>query len=530
MIKSYCQKKHIYLIITLLFTGWFNSYAQIANKETNVAFLRQNAMVLQEKIELNRQKAFLIAKEKGWETLRVTKTGAIIALQGIDDLGLPIYYITDNNSIAAATTNANKLYTGGGLGLSLSGSTLPNDKVAIWDGGAILNTHTEFAPARIKAKDNATTLSSHATHVAGTIMASGLYAPAKGMSFGLPQLSAFDFNSDLSEMSANAATLLISNHSYGSLAGWQYNTDVTPARWEFYGAAGANKDFRFGFYNSTTRDWDLICYNAPYYLPVKSAGNNRNENGPAVGEPYFRYNAAGVMVSAGNRPAGINSNNGYDILSLYSNAKNILTVGAINPLPFGPTSTSSIQISSFSSWGPTDDGRIKPDLVGDGVNVTSTTSTNTTAYANLSGTSMSAPNVSGSLVLLQELYSQKNAGAFMRSATLKALVLGTTTEAGAHPGPDYIYGWGLLNTEEAAKAILVRNAKSLINESSLSQGASETINLIASGNGALIATICWTDPEATPVSSATALDNTALRLINDLDISVKDAQNNVYRA
>ncbi|MBC7617188.1 MAG: S8 family peptidase [Pedobacter sp.] len=530
MTKSYYQKKRVYLIITLLFIGWFNSHAQIANKETNVAFLHQNAIALQEKIDINRQKAFLLAKEKGWETLRVTKTGAIIALQGIDDLGLPIYYITDNNSIAAATTNATKLYTGGGLGLSLSGSTLPNDKVAIWDGGAILNTHTEFAPARIKAKDNASTLSSHATHVAGTIMASGLYAPAKGMSFGLPQLSAFDFNSDVAEMSANAATLLISNHSYGSLAGWQYNSDVTPARWEFYGAAGANKDFKFGFYNSTTRDWDQICYNAPYYLPVKSAGNNRNETGPAVGEPYFRYNAAGVMASAGNRPDGINSNNGYDILSLYSTAKNILTVGAINPLPFGPTSTSSIQISSFSSWGPTDDGRIKPDLVGDGVNVTSTTSTNTTAYASLSGTSMSAPNVSGSLVLLQELYSQKNAGTFMRSATLKALVLGTTTEAGVYPGPDYIYGWGLLNAEEAAKAILAKNVKSLINESSLSQGGSQTINMIASGNGALIATICWTDPEATPVSSAAALDNTTLRLINDLDISIKDAQNNVYRA
>ena len=530
MTRSCCQKKCAYLIITLLFVGWFNSYAQIANKETNVAFLRQNAIVLQEKIDANRQKAFLIAKQKGWEILRVTKTGAVIALQGIDDLGLPIYYMTDNNGIAAATTNTAKLYTGGGLGLSLSGSTMPNDKVAIWDGGAILTTHTEFAPNRIKAKDNATTLSSHATHVAGTIMATGLYAPAKGMSFGLPQLSSFDFNSDVAEMSANAATLLISNHSYGSLAGWQFNSDVTPARWEFYGAAGTNEDFKFGFYSATTRDWDLICYNAPYYLPVKSAGNSRNENGPAVGEPYFRYNTSGVMTSAGNRPDGIYSNNGYDILSSYSNAKNILTVGAISPLPFGPTSTSSIQVSSFSSWGPTDDGRIKPDLVGDGVNVTSTNSTNANSYASLSGTSMSAPNVSGSLVLLQELYSQKNAGAFMRSATLKALVLGTAIEAGANPGPDYIYGWGLLNTEEAAKAILARNVKSLINENSLSQGASQTINMIASGNGALIATICWTDPEATPVSTATALDNTTLRLVNDLDISVKDEQNNVYRA
>lgn len=508
----------------------FNCYAQIANKETNVAFLRENAIVVQQKIDANRQRAFSVAKEKGWETLKVTKTGAIIALQGIDDLGLPIYYITDNNSTAAITTNTNKLYTNGGLGLSLSGSTIPNDKVAIWDGGSILTTHTEFAPARIKAKDNAATLSSHATHVAGTMIATGVNPVAKGMSFGLPELSAFDFNSDVAEMSANAATLLISNHSYGAIAGWQYNTDVTPARWEFWGAPDENEDFKFGYYNNAAKEWDLICYNAPYYLPVKSAGNSRNENGPAVGEPYYRFNSSGTMVSAGNRPEGISSNNGYDIISTYGTAKNILTVGAINPLPYGATSTSSIQISNFSSCGPTDDGRIKPDLVGDGVNLTSTTSSSPTAYATLSGTSMASPNVSGSLVLLQELYSQKNAGAYMRSATLKALVLGTATEAGIAPGPDYIFGWGLLNMEGAAKAILTKNVKSLINENTLAQSATQTINLIASGDGPLIATICWTDPEATPVSSATALDNATLRLVNDLDISVRDAQNNIYRA
>lgn len=529
VLKTYLNSLSL-LTLTLFFLGSFTTYAQTINKETNVAFLRENATLLQTKIDVNRQKAFAIAKEKGWETLRVTKTGAIIALQGIDDLGLPIYFITDNNSTAAATTNTNKLYTGGGLDLSLSGSTIPNDKVAIWDGGAVLTTHTEFTPARIKTKDNGTTLSSHATHVAGTMMASGLYPAAKGMAFGLPQLSAFDFNSDVSEMSANAASLLISNHSYGSLAGWQYNSDVSPVRWEFHGAAGANEDFKFGYYDNASRNWDQICYSAPYYLPVKSAGNSRNENGPAVGEPYFRYNASGAMVSSGARPDGIYSNNSYDIISTYGNAKNILTVGAINPLPFGPTSTSSIQISSFSSWGPTDDGRIKPDIVGNGVGLTSTTSSNPTAYASLSGTSMSSPNVSGSLVLLQELYSQRNAGAFMRSATLKALVLGTATEAGANPGPDYIYGWGLLNTEAAAKAILSRDTKSLINENNLAQGASQTINFIASGSGPLIATICWTDPEAAPISSALALDNTTPRLVNDLDISIKDSQNTTYRA
>lgn len=76
--------------------------------------MKQNALVLQQKLDVNREKAFLLAKQKGWETLRVTKEGAI------------------------------------------------------------LTTHTEFAPDRIKTKDNATTISSHSTHVARTIMASGI--------------------------------------------------------------------------------------------------------------------------------------------------------------------------------------------------------------------------------------------------------------------------------------------------------------------------------------------------------------------
>ncbi|KQB99987.1 S8 family serine peptidase [Pedobacter sp. Hv1] len=517
MVKNIYLKLCFLTFLSLFFIAYSNSYAQIVNKETNVSFLSQNALSLQQKLDNNRQMAFSVAKDKGWETLRVTKKGDIIALQGIDDLGLPIYYITYNNSIAAATTGTNKLYAGGSLGLNLSGSTIGNGKVAIWDGGAVLLTHVELIN-RVVTKDNATTTSTHSTHVAGTVMATGLYAAAKGMAFALPQLYSFEFNNDAAEMSANAATLLISNHSYGSISGWNYNDDVTPARWEFWGAADANEDYKFGYYSNSAKDWDLICYNAPYYLPVKSAGNNRNENGPAVGSPYYRYNTSGVMADAGNRPAGISSNNGYDIIATTGTAKNILTVGAVNPLPFGPTSPSSIQISSFSSWGPTDDGRIKPDIVGDGVSVTSTSNASTTAYTTLSGTSMAAPNVSGSLVLLQELYSQKNSGAYMKSATLKALVIGTATEAGNNPGPDYIYGWGLLNMEDAAKAILNKGDKSIIAENTIAQGTTQTISIVASGNGPLIATICWTDPEATPVPTSAALNNNAARLVNDLDL------------
>ena len=496
-------------------------YAQ-ANRQnqTNAVFLKQNATELSSIENTKRLRAFSLAAEKGWETFGITKNGNVFTLHGVDDFGMPLYKITENNAISAATINTNKLYTGGSLGLNLSGSTMPNNKVAIWDGGAVLTTHVEFQTNRVEVKDGVVASSTHATHVAGTIMAEGKNPNAKGMAYGLPKLLSFDFNNDNSEMSNNAASLLISNHSYGTIAGWYENTSAN--RWEFRGQAGANEDYKFGYYDSDAKEWDRICYNAPYYLPVKSGGNYRSSNGPAIGATYYRYNASGSMVNAGARPAGISSNDGYDILGTYAVAKNILTVAAVNPLPFGTVNPSDVVISSFSAWGPTDDGRIKPDIAADGVSVTSTSdAAGNQSYTTLSGTSMAAPSVSGSLVLLQELYNQKN-NAFMRAATLKALTLGTASEAGANPGPDYVFGWGLMNTENAAKAILNNGTKSSITEKVLNQGATETFTVVASGDGPIIATIAWTDPEIDIIPAANALNNTTLRLVNDLDMSASD--------
>ncbi len=95
----------------------------------------------------------------------------------------------------------------------------------------------------------------------------------------------------------------------------------------------------------------------------------------------------------------------------------------------------------------------KPDIVADGVNLLSSIATSNTAYATFSGTSMSSPSVAGSLLLLQEYYSQLHGGAFMRSATLKGLVIHTADEAGPGPGPDYQFGFGLVNMQKAAAVI-----------------------------------------------------------------------------
>jgi hypothetical protein len=499
-------------------------YAQevIKPKVTNSAFLKDNGTALFGIANTERLNAFAMAKKKGWQTSGYDRNGNVFRLQRTDELGLPVYYITTNNVIAAGTTRTNKLYAGGGLGLSLNGSGISAGKVAIWDSDAALGSHVELA-GRIEVRDKTTSTALHSTHVAGTMIAAGINTIARGMAFGLPKLYAFNFDNDTPEMSSNAASLLISNHSYGTAAGWSLNSSVSPERWEFLGAPGENEDYKFGYYDTESAEWDKICYNAPYYLPVKSAGNSRTLNGPALGETYYRYNASRVMTNAGQRPEGISSNSGYDNISTYGTAKNILTIGAINPLGSGPYTASNIRITAFSSWGPTDDGRIKPDLVADGIRVISTSNASNSSYTSLSGTSMSTPNVSGSLILLQELYSQKNENNFMRAATLKALVIGTATDAGTAPGPDYSYGWGLLNMESAAQTILDNGSRAKIAENILPQGGQQFIDVIASGTGPLTGTICWTDPEAIVVSSLNALNNTAPRLVNDLDLRATQA-------
>lgn len=463
-----------------------------------------------------------LAKEKKWPLIKQLPGGGVLNLQRTDELGLPIYKITTSNIRSAATTSTDLLWPGGSSGLALRGAdeTL-SSRLGIWDGGAILTTHQELV-GRINRKDDPLPVNEHATHVAGSLIAAGINRLAKGMAFGAPDLVAYDFLEDNVEMAEEAAMLLISNHSYGALAGWHYNQGQS--RWEWYGQPQQTDDYKFGYYDITAREWDEIAWNAPYYLIVKSAGNNRNINGPEEGGPYYRFNEDGIMAPA---PAGApfpSPNSGYDVLPLYATAKNILLVGAVNPVPEGYRQPADVVMPPFSSWGPTDDGRIKPDIMGNGLGVLSTSSDADDAYTVLSGTSMAAPNVSGSLLLLQELYARRHKGRFMRSATLRGLVIHTASQAGPAPGPDYRFGWGLLNTKKAADLILNDSASAIILEDSITQGGSVRHEVVASGYEPLEVSICWTDPEADPIPEEQALDNPAPRLVNDLDIRVSSPQ------
>jgi hypothetical protein len=476
---------------------------------------------------IKRAEAIALAKKNNWVIEKTYSDGRHVSLQGLDELGMPIYYITYNNSAAAATTRTDQLWQGGALGLNLSGSgNHVSEKMGVWDGGMVRESHVELR-GRVEQKDGTKTLNDHATHVAGTMIASGQNVYARGMAYGLQKLHAYDFNNNGTEMAEAAKNnMLVSNHSYGSISGWRYNaerkgTDDDPY-WEWWGTPliSETEDYRFGYYDETSALWDRIAQNAPYFLIVKSGGNNRGERGPEVGKPYMQRNAGGSFTVVSRRPENMSSNDGYDAISTYGTAKNILTVGAVSALSSGYNQASDVRVTVFSSFGPTDDGRIKPDIMGNGERVLSTVSSSDRSYSALNGTSMASPNVSGSLLLLQEHYANLNNGQFMRASTLKGLAIHTADEAGEAPGPDYKHGWGLMNAARAAEMISNAKTNHLIEERSLAQGRTYSFDVVASGKGPLVVTISWTDLEGTVHPANTALNNRSPRLVNDLDLRI----------
>lgn len=523
----------LYLSVFLLLFV-FSGLTAGAQTQTNTQALQKTSQQLAAQYQSFRKILLQTAKEKGWPLTLRNKKGRLAYLRGINSQGFPYYVTTTDNIISAATIRTTSLWPGGSTGLNLNGSSaFLKGRIAVWDEGLVRPTHVELT-GRVIQEDAAqgdTILSDHSTHVSGTMIAAGVNPVAKGMSFGAQLLQAYDFNNDESEMAkaaAGANGIIVSNHSYADIAGW-YIDDAENDRWEFWGNPGDTVDIKFGLYDADARIWDSIAYIAPYYLIAKAGGNNPGETGPAVGQPYWRMNSQQQMISAGNRPAGISNNAGYKTIATYGCSKNILTLGAVNPIPGGYNQPSDVVQASFSSLGPTGDGRIKPDVVADGVNVLSSISTADNAYDIYSGTSMATPATAGSSFLLQEYYGKLHHDSLMLSATLKGLLIHTADEAGNNPGPDYTFGWGLVDIEKAAAVITADNTdqSQQIKQSSLTQGTKdlETFVVTASGKMPVSATICWTDPPGTvasiPVSSHNFAD-TVRKLVNDLDLRITD--------
>ncbi len=473
-----------------------------------------------------------------------------------DELNLKGY---SSNLDAADTTNADQLWRGGALGLNLDGSGVT---VGVWDGGRVLGTHQEFS-GRVSDGDSSN-FNNHATHVAGTIAATGVDPSARGMANRV-NIKSFDWNNDLQEM-RNAAQngIPLSNHSYSHVAGWALGSwneafnQIPSNGSDFYVWFGdrslATEDARFGKYSQEASNLDAILSQNPSLLSIWSAGNDRGSafnqmnrvNALGVTEPftgqssyvtYFSKNV-GIPGWQGNgwyrvpssgmtfAPSADGGTDGYDLLSDMQTAKNTLVVGAINSITQDPYTRSHVSISNFSSFGLADDGRLKVDVVADGVGVYSPIASSNNSYASYSGTSMAAPNVTGTAALLTQHF--KNLfGRTPSSATLKATLLHTARDAG-NVGPDYIHGWGVV--DGAAAAQFLDKAKQSVSAKLVENtyaGSAQAHQVSSTGNEPLKATIVWTDPPG--VAHGNGLDETTRALVNDLDIWVTAPNGNILR-
>jgi hypothetical protein len=105
----------------------------------------------------------------------------------------------------------------------------------------------------------------------------------------------------------------------------------------------------------------------------------------------------------------------------------------------------------------------------------------------------------------------------MLSSSLRGLAIHTVDETGSGPGPDYSFGWGLLNAERAAE-FLLDPLHNQIFEEYLEPGDTLEYQVFGDGENAVKATLAWIDPNALP--SPHVLNDTTPKLVNDLDMRI----------
>lgn len=493
---------------------------------------RERAVAEIRELETERRSAGLArTRELGLPARVQLPDGTVREIAGLDDRGNPLYFTT-HNANAAISTGSNLLR------LSPYNLTSGNLTIGMWDGGSGRATHQEFG-GRLVVRDGSASID-HATHVGGTLAASGVFASARGMATAA-LIDSYDWNSDKTEMTAAGAAqpresgkILLSNHSYGFLTGWAYVNGGSPYRvWEWFGdgTTANGYDFDFGRYNTQARDSDSLAYNLPYYLVFRSAGNKRTDN-PSSGQSVALSPGSSTVVTYDSslHPKGDGTYRaGYETIGYDALAKNVITIGSVtDAVTSGLRDPSKANSSSFSSWGPTDDGRIKPDLVANGDGVYSPLNGSNSAYGTLSGTSMSSPNAAGTAAQLVEEYRRLFPGSDMRSSTLKALLLHTADDRG-NPGPDYTFGWGLLNGKAAADLLRDHEAnpikKRLAEDKVTSSRPSITTEFVWDGVSPIRATLVWTDPAGT---ATTTNDLRSARLRHNLDLKILAPDGNTH--
>jgi subtilisin family serine protease len=323
-----------------------------------------------------------------------------------------------------------------------------------------------------------------------------------------------------------------------------------------------------GDYTSDSAYADEFIWFHKDMLITFSAGNegiDANGDGvidnDSIGSPATAKNVLTVGATENQRSDGYpcDTSLSYTSCAAQGGVNNIFTWGAAwpsdypaNPIKDDPSAGNSQQMAAFSSRGPTDDGRIKPDVVAPGSWILSgysdlyqqgyDASPNprnnayqydgygfpySQAYKYLSGTSMSNPLTAGGAAVVRDFYN-KAYGIQASAALVKATLINSATDMldenndGANdndfPIPNNHEGWGLVNLANATD----NTAQFVDNASGVSTGGSLSYTYSVSAAGSpLKVTLAWSDYPSTASAAA--------NLVNNLDLTVTSPSGTLYR-
>jgi hypothetical protein len=378
--------------------------------------------------------------------------------------------------------------------------------------------------------------SGHGTHVAGSVLGNGARSGATPSTHTYPSSAYVGMAPE-----ANLVFQAVERNFDGALAGIPLDLNTL---FDQADAAGADLHTNswggaeYGRYTTQSQDVDEYIWAHKDFTILFSAGNEGVDvpssdgvvNPDSIGSPATAKNSITVGASENNRSSG--GRNPGGACSTYGGCNPFDY--PVNPIRDDRLSDNPDGMAAFSSRGPTNDGRVKPDIVAPGTNIASTRSSVAAStgwgainsyYVYMGGTSMSTPLTAGAAALVRDFY-QDNRGITPSAALIKATLIngatdmspgqygtGSAQEIPNPPRPNNVEGWGRVNLENSIFPTAPRTLSYDDEYYGLRTGGVVTyVYTTTTAGQSMRTTLVWSDYPGTPVADG--------GLVNDLDLSI----------